>query len=106
MSEDGSKRVELFNPLASFYIEGEPDDPASYLAHIDLYGDDGQRAQIQYSDSEDIESLVEMLGRAQNDMEYAEEYGIDALANKVGYAEEDSMLTVDDILNTPPESDD
>lgn len=103
---DDEKRVQLFNPLASFHIEGEPDDPETYLACIDLYGEAGERVQILYPDSGDVESLTEMLTRAQRDLAYAEDYGIHALANKVGYAEEDSMLTVDDILNAPPEADD
>ena len=105
MTNDDSKRLELFNPLASFYVEGEPDDPDSYIACVDLYGEGGERVQIQYPSSQDIDIFGEMLMRASNDLEYAEDNGIEALANKVGYAQEDTMLTVEDILNHPNDND-
>jgi hypothetical protein len=98
MSDEVRKRSELFNPLASFFIEGESDKPDTYLAIVELYGEDGERVQLYWNSSHDIDIIVELLQRASQQLEFAEENGIDALADSVGRAEDDE-LTVEDILN-------
>jgi hypothetical protein len=98
MSDEVRKRSELFNPLASFYVEGESNAPDTYVAVVDLYGEDGERVQLYWTSSEDIDIIIELLQRASQQLGFAEEHGIDALANSVGRAEDDE-LTVEDILN-------
>lgn len=100
-----SKRSEIYSPLASFFVEGEPDDPSTYTAIVEFYGEDGERVNLYWTSSEDIDIIIELLQRASQQLEFAEEHGIEALADSVGRAEEDATLTVEDILNGRDESD-
>jgi hypothetical protein len=94
MTEEG--KIELSNPLASYFVEGEDEDPNTYTAIIDLYGETGERVRLLYGSSIEVDSFAEMLVRAGADLEYAEDYGIKALADKVGHADEDAELTIPD----------
>lgn len=93
---DDEERLELFNPLASFYVEGEEEDENALLTIIDLYGVDGARVRLQYPSSGSLYLLREMVQRAEVQMAFGEEHGILALAEEVG-REGDDTLTSEDI---------
>jgi hypothetical protein len=96
---------DLINPDAEYFIEGNPDEPDTYVAKVTFRGEGGERVTLHYGDLERLQSHTDLLTEATDDFRYALAYGLVALTYKVG-SREDEQRELDQALRELLQSDD
>lgn len=87
----------LVNPIASFYLEGNPDEPEIVIAITDLFGESGQKVEIAFTDPGYVKSIAEMLNSCVYDFNDAMENGIMNVVERKGM-QSDKDVTIDDLF--------
>jgi len=88
----------IVNPIAKFYIEGIPDEPESTVGVIELFGEDGVKAVIKFTDTTLPLSMAVLFVKCSKDMEESFEFGIESVIDKRG-SKVDSDITIEDFLD-------
>jgi len=88
----------IVNPIAKFYIEGIADEPESIVGVIELFGEDGVRAVIKFTDTTMPLSMAVLFVKCSKDMEESFEFGIQSVIDKKG-AKVDGDITIEDFLD-------
>ena len=88
----------IVNPIAKFYIEGIPDEPESTVGVIELFGEDGVKAVIKFTDTTLPLSMAVLFVKCSKDMEESFEFGIQNIIDRKG-SEKDSNISIEDFLD-------
>jgi hypothetical protein len=86
------------NPIARFYLEGDPEDAATVIGIVDLFGESGQQVEVTFTDANHAASLGQLFFECAHDIADGQENGIMAVVERKGQDIDDEELTVEDIL--------